>query len=313
VIWVIVGFKSGSFVVNKNQSVVKRGIVAESRTNKQITLRDDRKLGYAEYGDPHGVPMVYLHGFNASRLEWAFVAAGVRIEALGLRVIAPDRPGMGLSTFQSKRRILDWPDDLATLADALGLDRFRLMGMSGGGPYTAACAYKIPDRLIRVGIVSGMGPAGAPGARDGASMTLPLMNGMVRRVLLTLSARTAASRPEKYLAPMKERMSEPDRAYLNQPGLEKLFMDSTRESFRQGSRGVSYEAGLYMRPWDFEPEDITKEIYLWHGEEDSVVPVSVGNFMAEKIPSCRAQFWPGEGHVSWTGEHLEELLRALVI
>jgi pimeloyl-ACP methyl ester carboxylesterase len=286
--------------------------VADSKSEQQITLRDARKLGYAEYGDPYGLPLVYLHGFNASRLEWAFVAAGVGIEALGLRVIAPDRPGMGLSTFQPKRRILDWPDDLVTLADALGLDRFRLMGMSGGAPYAAACAYKIPDRLIRVGIVSGMGPAGAPGARDGASMTLPLMNGIVRRVLLTLSARTAAGRPEKYLAPMKERMSEPDRAYLDQPGLEELFMDSTRESFRQGSGGVGYEAGLYARAWDFEPGDIAKEIYLWHGEEDAVAPVSVGRFMAETMPNCRAHFWPGEGHLSWAGEHLEEVLSTLV-
>jgi pimeloyl-ACP methyl ester carboxylesterase len=278
--------------------------VADSKSEQQITLRDARKLGYAEYGDPYGLPLVYLHGFNASRLEWAFVAAGVGIEALGLRVIAPDRPGMELSTFQPKRRILDWLDDLVTLADALGLDRFRLMGMSGGAPYAAACAYKIPDRLIRVGIVSGMGPAGAPGARDGASMTLPLMNGIVRRVLLTLSARTAAGRPEKYLAPMKERMSEPDRAYLDQPGLEELFMDSTRESFRQGSGGVGYEAGLYARAWDFEPGDIAKEIYLWHGEEDAVAPVSVGRFMAETMPNCRAHFWPGEGHLSWAGEHL---------
>ena len=130
-----------------------------------LPLRDGRNLGFAVYGDPGGKPEFFLHGLPGSRLS-ARIADKVAAR-LGIRIIALDRPGFGLSDFKPGRTIADWPDDLVEAADILGADRFPVIGLSGGGPYAAACAFSIPYRLTSVAIVSGMGPLHTPGASDG--------------------------------------------------------------------------------------------------------------------------------------------------
>ena len=132
---------------------------------KQIRLADGRQLGYAEYGDPQGKPIFHFHGWVSSRLEFGHnhdIA-----NTLGARVISVDRTGVGLSDSQPGRRILDWPNDIAQLADALGIDRFAVSGWSFGGPYAAVCAYKIPHRLTTAGIIAGIAPLNRPGATQG--------------------------------------------------------------------------------------------------------------------------------------------------
>jgi pimeloyl-ACP methyl ester carboxylesterase len=88
---------------------------------------------------------------------------------LEVRLIAVDRPGYGMSDAKRGRTLLDWPDDVIELADALSLEKFAVMGVSGGGPYGLSCAFKIPERLTKTVIVGGMGPAIAPGSNEGAS------------------------------------------------------------------------------------------------------------------------------------------------
>ncbi len=124
------------------------------KTTNLLTLPDNRRLAYAEYGDPNGHPVFYFHGGGTSRLEPLLLGDEVFIR-LGLRLIAPDRPGIGQSDFQPNRRFSDWTKDVTFLADALGLDKFSVLGVSSGGGYTAACAAKIPHRLYSAMIVSG--------------------------------------------------------------------------------------------------------------------------------------------------------------
>ena len=124
--------------------------------NLTFELKDGRKLGYADLGNPEAKPLFHFHGFPGSRLEVAIFAD--RVVQNNIRLIGIDRPGMGLSDFKKDRTILDWPDDVVELADALGINKFAIEGISGGGPYAAACAYKIPDRLTTCGIISGLGP-----------------------------------------------------------------------------------------------------------------------------------------------------------
>src|SRR5690606_31033153 len=123
-----------------------------------IALRDGRTLGYAEYGVADGKPVLVFHGSPGTRLQVR--AAHRPARARGIRIIAPDRPGLGLSSRLPGRRIADWPDDVCELVDALGIDRFPVIGVSGGGPYAAACAWRLPGRVARAGIVSGVGPPG---------------------------------------------------------------------------------------------------------------------------------------------------------
>jgi pimeloyl-ACP methyl ester carboxylesterase len=103
-----------------------------SREGAQLVLRDGRRLGYAQYGQPDGEPIVYFHGHPGSRLEARL--AHEPAAAPGLRVIALDRPGYGLSDFLPGRAITDWPADVTAAADALGIGRFSVAGASGGGP-----------------------------------------------------------------------------------------------------------------------------------------------------------------------------------
>ncbi|MCG8093020.1 MAG: alpha/beta hydrolase, partial [Candidatus Thiodiazotropha endolucinida] len=103
---------------------------------KLVKLPDSRHLAYAEYGDPEGVPAIYLHGFPGSRLEARLFDLPARQH--GLRVIAPDRNGLGLSDPKPGRRLIEWAVDVEALADNLKLERFFLIGISGGGPYALA-------------------------------------------------------------------------------------------------------------------------------------------------------------------------------
>ncbi|MEM8863860.1 MAG: alpha/beta hydrolase, partial [Chloroflexota bacterium] len=133
---------------------------------KQITLKDGRKLAYSTYGsEPEGKPIFYHHGWPSSRLEGANY--GDAATKLNGRLIAVDRPGIGRSDLKPNRKLLDWPDDLSELADQLGIDQFYVLGTSGGGPYVAACAYRIPDRLLGAGIVAGLSPMTNPKTKEG--------------------------------------------------------------------------------------------------------------------------------------------------
>ncbi len=128
----------------------------DKKLNQTLELSDGRKLGFAEFGDLNGKPFFHFHGHPGSRYE--ILLYGDKPTKLGLHVIAVDRPGIGLSDFKPKRKLLDWPDDIVELADHLCIDKFVVEGISGGGPYAAACAYKIPQRLECCAIVAGMGP-----------------------------------------------------------------------------------------------------------------------------------------------------------
>src|SRR5512140_1859845 len=99
-----------------------------------ISLPDGRKMTYAEYGDPDGKPIFYFHGNPGSRLDPKMVEPEL-LRKFHARFIAPDRPGMGGSDFLPGRKMSDWPADVTALADGLHLDRFAILGISGGGPY----------------------------------------------------------------------------------------------------------------------------------------------------------------------------------
>jgi pimeloyl-ACP methyl ester carboxylesterase len=126
----------------------------------RITLADGRSVGYAEHGDRGGRPVLYFPGTPSSRLLHPPEAPAV---SLGVRVMVVERPGFGLSDFQKVRGLVDWPGDVSAFADALGIDRFPVVGVSAGGPCAAVCACRIPERLTKAAIVSGMGPTDRPG------------------------------------------------------------------------------------------------------------------------------------------------------
>ena len=286
--------------------------MTSDRTHQQIKLRDGRMLGYAEYGAADGVPVFYFHGFPGSRLDYLLSDAGDAATETHARIIAADRPGYGLSDLKRGRTILDWPDDVTELADALQTDRFAVLGISGGGPYAAACAFKIPERLTATGIVCGMGPSDAPGMKGGVSWAIPGKSSLMRRLILSLTSMGLRRDPSQFLSRSKETLAEPDRLLLDRPELADLFVDGLQEAFRSGIGGAAQDAALYTSPWGFQHGDITTDVHLWHGGQDGNVPVSVGQYVSDAIPNCNARFYDEEGHLTLPHNRMREILSTLV-
>jgi pimeloyl-ACP methyl ester carboxylesterase len=288
--------------------------VNDDHSHRTITLSDGRTLGYAEFGDPDGAPLFWFHGFPGSRLEAKL--AGEHAGPASVRIIAPDRPGMGLSTFQRHRRFLDWPEDVRQLADSLGIDRFAVVGISGGGPYASVCALKLADRLSTAGIISGVGPLHARRATDGMSLQNRAMfwlgghAPLLPEALVWVMSRQARD-PEHFITQMKRSFALVDRPYLDRPDVRATFAAEILEAFRQGSRGAAYELRLYSRRWGFRLKDIAMPVHLWHGDADRNVPATMARYLAKKIPDCRANFYPGEGHLMAI-DRIPEILATLV-
>ncbi len=218
----------------------------------RIQLRDGRMLAYTEYGARQGGrPVFYFHGHPGSRRDWAaFDGRGFASE-LDARVIAVDRPGQALSDFKRDREILDWPDDVTELADSLEVDRFAVLGISGGGPYAAACAFKIPERLTATAIICGMGSADATGARTGTAWEFAAgRSSLARTVVLALMSIGLRSRPEIFISKMKASLNGSVRALLDDtPELARKVIElGFAEAFRQRIAGVHHDAGLYASP-----------------------------------------------------------------
>jgi pimeloyl-ACP methyl ester carboxylesterase len=281
-----------------------------------LALERGRRLAYEECGDPQSKPLLFFHGMPGSRLEGEL--AGPAAKKLGVRVIAADRPGYGRSDFVPRRTFLDWPADVVALADALGIGRFAVAGVSGGGPYVAACALKIPERLTAAGIIAGVSPFDVPDAAVGMSQGNRFLFGLARRfpwlvrLPIALMGMLARRFPDRMMRTMIRSMPEPDQAALARPEMLAMFKKDIVEAYRSGSRGAAWETLMYARPWGFRLEEITMQVHLWQGELDKNVPPSMGRYQAGAIPNCRATFYPDEGHISLPVNHLEEILGALV-
>jgi pimeloyl-ACP methyl ester carboxylesterase len=282
---------------------------------ESIALADGRRLAYEEFGDPEGRPVLYFHGYPGSRVEGRLAAEGAARR--GIRLISVDRPGMGGSDFQPRRRIADWPADVAVLADALGLERFGVMGVSGGGPYTLVCAWRLPERVSAAAVVCGVGEMVRPESRRGMMLPNRILFSLGRAVpwalrpLLAPMARSMRRNPEAAMRRLMRPLPAPDRAALELPDVRELMIASAREAFRAGLRGAAWEGRLYARPWGFPLEGIRGEVHLFQGEKDVNVPPVMGRLQADAIPKCRTHFYADEGHLSLALNRQDDILEAL--
>jgi pimeloyl-ACP methyl ester carboxylesterase len=214
---------------------------------------------------------------------------------------------MGLSSYQPGRSLLDWPDDVAVLADRLRIERFSVVGLSAGGPYAAACAYKIADRLLTCGIVSGVGQVGR--FVGFLSHWLPWLLLPVARRMFRDTAHA-----ERSLQRFAGRWPAPDQRSLRQSGIQELLAASLVEGLHQGARGPAYDGMLLaQRSWGFELEAIAFHgVFLWHGQLDREAPIAAARTLAERIPRCKPTYYPHEGHLSVIVNHGEEIVASLM-
>lgn len=268
-----------------------------------LTLSCGRELCYAEYGDPQGRPLLFFHGWPSSRLQGYALDEVCREH--GVRLVAPDRPGVGQSELQPERALQDWPEVVAELADHLKWDRFLVIGVSGGGPYAVATAAAFPERVERAAVVCGAPPlANFP---DRSAMMWPY------RALLAIRPRApflipAVLKVSNWISqypvnepPMSWAMrwtSPADRkAMLQQENFE-MVTRSFREGIAPGMKGVTIDGDIYTSDWGIDFSKITVPIEFWHGDEDRNIPFSMVKEYASWIPSAEAHYLPGEGHYS---------------
>jgi pimeloyl-ACP methyl ester carboxylesterase len=281
---------------------------------ERIQLSDGRSLAYVEYGDREGIPVMFFHGTPGSRLFHH--PNGSIASRLGARIIAIDRPGFGRSDPDPDRTLTDWPADVTAVADRLGIEEFAVAGFSGGGPYVAACAAGIPDRVSAATIVGGLGPVETPNGTAGMGLPLRLMLVIARRApwllrpFLWLAG--PGRDPEGTVEQEAEQAPDPDRAVLERPEVRSILVADFAEATYTSTRGMARDAKLFARPWGFDLGTITTRIHLWHGAEDGNVPIQMGRYMAEQLPNCRPKFLLDEAHYSLFFNHWREILAVLL-
>jgi pimeloyl-ACP methyl ester carboxylesterase len=281
-----------------------------------LILADGRRLAYARFGTEQGMPVIYLHGTPGSRLEPSIIGDDV-LAAAGLRLVACDRPGLGGSDFLPGRTIVDIANDVIQLANHLGFERFAVLGLSGGGPYAAACAAKLPDRVASAVIVSG---AWTWAEFDGA-LRAPAWDALVSFVAgrlpytllwpLKLMQQLPPGLRDRWLALVRSFFPQPDQAQLRQPWRLDALMAATKEAIRPGLRGAALDMRLIEHRYDFDCSTIRMPVKIFHGALDRNVPLALVQAYVRKLPSAQLTVFPQEGHLSTLCARFADIAAAL--
>ncbi|RAQ94103.1 alpha/beta fold hydrolase [Thermogemmatispora tikiterensis] len=288
-----------------------------SSTDVTVQLRDGRRVGLAVIGPEDGFPIIHCHGSGSSRLEVTLLAA--QAEQAGVRLIALDRPGVGLSDPKPGYRLLDWPDDVAEVADHLGIKRFAVEGFSAGGPYALACAARLPQRLTACGLISTISPPDLMG-KTGTVLSrimwkiLPHIPYLLKHYARLVQRQVGfdVTSIARYLALYAVRLGEADRQLLSHSEIREQLARVMAESFRQGAQGNLEVVMIETQSWGFQVEQLAcEQVFLWHGEQDRIAPAAAARLLAQRLPHCRATFYLNEGHFSTLAHHCLEIFSLL--
>jgi pimeloyl-ACP methyl ester carboxylesterase len=282
-----------------------------------IRTATGRTVAYAQTGQSDGAPVFYCHGCPGSRVDFHEPFNRAALTDSGLRVIGIDRPGFGDSGFQPRRRYVDWPADVTAVADALGIDRFGILGYSAGGPYAVACALAHPERITTVGIVSGVGPAETPDFRRGMGATDAILARLSRwapalaRLAVSRARRQASSSPEKFSLQFDKELSPPDLELHRDAGLRQTVRNLFLESTKNGPGGIVEDYRVWANPSGLDYASVAVPVRIWHGDADTLVPIHHAEYVAETIPTAELTVLSSVGHLQ-TAERWRKFLAAVV-
>ncbi|MFD9292878.1 alpha/beta fold hydrolase [Streptomyces sp. NPDC060030] len=268
----------------------------------RVRVADGRHLLVERQGDPRGRPVFLLHGMPGSRLGPA--PRGMVLYQRRMQLISYDRPGYGGSDRLPGRRVRDVIEDVRAIADSLGLERFAVVGRSGGAPHALACAALMPDRVTRSAALVSLAPRDAEGLDwfDGmaASNVLAYSRAVADPDGLAESfiSRSAEIRqnPARLLDDLRRELTDSDRTVVNDAGIRTMLLANFREGLRTSAYGWIDDALAFCRPWGFDPADIRCPVMLWHGVKDVFSPVGHSRWLAEQIPGATAVLEPAAAH-----------------
>lgn len=248
---------------------------------KAMTLADGRTLSWAEFGDPAGRPVFYLHGGGACHIEGAWFHREAVAE--GIRIIAPDRPSAGRSTPDPGRTILDFAGDAAQLADRLGIDRFVVSGNSNGGMFTMGVAFGLPDRVIGAAPINPATPIYDPVHRPMVPASVRWLWTLVKylpQAFLWLGRRARSKGAAASATPVD---TEPDVAALVEANLASATW-----------RTLQRELELATRPWGFDHRAVSCPVVIFSGIDDP--SLYYAETWARELPNGRSVVLSG-GHI----------------
>jgi pimeloyl-ACP methyl ester carboxylesterase len=273
------------------------------RIEGSVLLDDGRRLGIAEFGVPNGRPIFWFHGTPGARRQIPAEARKAATQC-NVRLVGVDRPGVGDSTPHVYKDFGAWAADIAKVADQMGIERFGLVGLSGGGPYVLACAHGMPDRVVAGFVLGGVAPARGEDAAPGGLVSLAAYFEPIYRllheplgVMLTFLAWTARPVASPALDLFALLSPKPDRAVFARPEMRAIFLDDLLHGSRWGLRAPVYDLMLFSRPWSFRLKDIRVPIHFWHGNEDHLVPLDHAKHQAKLIPKAELVERHGESHL----------------
>ena len=286
------------------------------RRARIMRLPDGRRIGYAEFGDAKGLPVLAIHGTPGSRYMFALTDQAARER--GLRIIAPERPGYGLSDYRRRDALAQTAEDVNALADGLGLDRFALIGVSGGGPHAMAAAASIPDRVTLLALISPVGPI--------ADCHRRIRMSAFHRLVFTRAGRSNSAcasffwslrnlirwAPGLAHAGLMRRVTPSDRPILTTADVRANLRAAIHEGLRPGIKGALQDLRLFCGPWNLPLGEIDVPTIMWQGSDDTIVPPQAAYHLAEALPNCRLDVVQGAGHY-WVFAQFARVLDAVQV
>jgi len=274
------------------------------RAEYTVKLTDGRKLGIAEFGPEHGRPILWFHGTPGARRQVPPSARRAADEE-GVRILGVERPGTGRSTPHLYHDVRAWADDVVQVVDDRGIDRFGVIGLSGGGPFTLAAAHQLPDRVASAVVLGGVAPTEGEHRAEGGLVDLTRLFrhpiALARRPLgLALSTLMFAMRPVGDQAFwLYTQISPPgDKEAFAHPGMKEMFLDDLAVASQgHGVRAVAADIVLFGKDWGFKVTEIEVPVRFWHGDADHIVPLHHAEGLARLVPDSELHVRPGESHL----------------
>ncbi len=291
--------------------------IARPRLEGNIAVGEGRRIGFAEFGAPRGKAIFWFHGTPGARRQIP-VEARICAERENIRLVGVDRPGIGSSTPFQYENVLGFSRDMETIADTLGVDEMAVVGLSGGGPYTLACAAGMPNRVVAAGVLGGVAPTAGPDAIGGGLMALgsavaPFLQVVGGPIRLTASTLIRIARPIASPALDIYALLSPegDRRLLLRPEFKAMFLDDLLNGSRKQLAAPFADVVVFARDWGFRLDEVKVPVRWWHGDRDHIIPFSHGEHVVNLLPDAELYRLPGESHLVGLGLG-EDILHTMI-